>query len=786
MDWLEERCAAAPPSKVYCSLLKACRKHKCLIHATRIRAHLAKHEVEIDVCLGEDLVITLVKCGDLEAALDAFYQLPCRTAFSWTAVISGLVDKGRASDALTMYAYMQEEGVEPDHYTFVILLKACGSVSDLVQGRNLHAEARSKGLILDVFVGTTLISMYGKCGAIMEAESVFIELLSRNIVTWNALLSAYVEQGQPDKALHLYWQMEKEGIVPNPQTFLIALQACGILADKEDSKLEEENKVIALEIGRALHAVARKKGFTLDVYIGNMLVSLYGKCNSIAEGENVFACFSQCNVVSWTALISMYVQQDQGEKALQSYQQMQEESVSPNQQTVVSALQACCILVEEGGGVFQRQMMSLEIGRALHADVGKQFDVLDAFVGTALVGMYAKCRAMVEAENVFSLLSLCTIVQWNGMLSAYVEHGQGGKALQSYRQLREEGICPNQGTFVITLQACCILLEEKQEASNVAEEHRNKIRVHEIGQALHADARKAGFGSDIIVGTTLVSMYGKCGTIAEAETVFFGLSRHNTIAWNAMLSAYVDQVQGEKALYLYEYFQNNHVVPNHITLMCYLQACSESGCMEICRKLHFLIISAGHDSGDFLASTLIDAYGSCASMVDARAVFDGLTRPCIAAWNACLAGYAGEGDSMSTLQLFGEMQLTCNEPSGTTFTSLLSNCSHTGLVEKGIEIFESIRMIFDMRPGVKHYVSMIDLLGRSGNLSMAEKILDRIPARCNLSIWLCLLGACRAHSNVKLGKVAFDHAVSLQPKEAAPYVLMSNIYGSGLGNSVKE
>lgn len=123
------------------------------------------------------------------------------------------------------------------------------------------------------------------------------------------------------------------------------------------------------------------------------------------------------------------------------------------------------------------------------------------------------------------------------------------------------------------------------------------------------------------------------------------------------------------------------------------------------------------------------------------------------------------------------MLLTCNDPTGTTFTSLLSHRCHTGLVEKGIEIFESMRMIFEMMPDVKHYVSMTDLLGRSGNRSMVEKILSRIPARCSLSIWLSLLGACHAHSNATLGKLAFDYAVSLRPKEAAPYVLMSNVYG---------
>ncbi|KAI5070670.1 hypothetical protein GOP47_0015013 [Adiantum capillus-veneris] len=777
VECLEHSCTP-PPIKGYLSLLKSCHNQKSLCCVKRIQAHLASHHLHLDGLLGENLVMTLVKCGDVDTAVHVFYDLPCRTTFSWTAIISGLVDKGRSRVALTMYAYMQEEDIEPDHYTFVSLLKACGSIPDLIEGKILDDKIRRKGLTSDVFVGTTLISMYGKCGALAEAENVWLELPARNIVTWNSMLSAYVDQGQAVKALRLYRQMLEEGTIVDPQTFLIVLQACCTLADKEETKSDKDNRGAALEIGRALHSNIRRRTYMKHVFIGNTLMSLYGNCDSIAEGENVFAGFSRFDVVSWTALISMYVELDQGEKALQSYRQMQLESVNPNQQTFVSSLQACCILEEKEGASF-RHFMGLKIGQALHGDAQRIFSDLDAFVGTTLIGLYAKSAAMVEAEGVFSSLTLHTIVQWNGMLSAYVEQGQGRKALQCYRQLREEGLCPDHGTFIIALQACNILSEETK-TSSLIEEQQSRKGVQEIGRALHADARKAGFASDIVVGTSLVAMYGKCGAVAEAETVFSGLSQHNIITWNALLSAYANQGQGVKALCLYT-FLLSHISfssQNLVTLICILQASSDSGCLEICQQLHFIAVAAGCDAQEFLASTSIHAYGNCASIEDAHAVFNGLAIPLVASWNACLDGHAAEGDSVACWHFFEELHLTCIKPTESTFTSLLSACSHSGFVDKGVFMLESMRVDFGLKPDMKQYVSLIDLLGRSGNLNLAKRAVHKYPsAQRDLSLWLCLLAACRAHNDVCLGEFAFDRAVCLQPMEAGPFVLMANVYG---------
>lgn len=644
----------ALPSSIYMTLLKACIRRKALAQAKQVHVHLAQFSPNLTSLLGGYLVVTLAKCGAIEDACLASSRLPHRSVFSWTAIISAYAECGNARKALEMYQFMQDDGVEPNEHTFSTLFKACGSIPDLEQGRKLHAKANGKGFASDIFVGSTLVSMYSKCGTILEAENVFTMMSQRDAVAWNAMLLAYVEHGQEDKAIQLYRQMQEEQVTADNYTLMSVIQACGNLVEKE------------------------------------------------------------------AALVSG-----------------------------VSAT-----------------MVSQEIGRALLADARMKDFASDAFVSTALLSMFGKCGAIVEAEKVFLAMSPRSIVSWTAMLSAYTEQGQAENALQVYKQLQEEGLSPDQGTFVVALKACAILAEKVETKGQPI-----KVMPLEIGQALHADACKKGFVSDVLVGTALVTMYGKCGAIEAAENTFGALSAHDNVSWTAMLSVYVEHGQGRRALHFYKQMKKNCSTPDYVTLVCILQACTERGSLEICRQLHFDIVSLGYDHIGFMAATLIHTYASCASIVDAQEVFDRLSDPDVVSWNACIAGHTGEG----SVYMYEKMKMEGIEPNQSTFTSVLSACSHAGLVVRGVECFKYMSD-YNVNPNIMHYGIMVGLVGRAGDFQMVADMLKRIPMLSDMSVWLSLLSACHTHGNLELAKQAFDYAVNLQPNEGTTYVLMSNIY----------
>lgn len=658
-----EQEGVAPSLHMYRHLLKACTKRKSLAQAKRVYDHLMKHRLESIKTLGELIISALVKCGGLEDAVQLFESLPDRTVASWRAVMFGYTALGQYQEALNLYCCMQEEGTEPDRHTLLALLSACKQLADVEKGKLIHAEAVKYGFACDLYVGTSLVDMYGKCHSILDAQSVFDGLHQRSVVTWNVMLAAYVAQDQAENAWQLYERMWQEGESPDARTFVSTLQACAAFADKEDDVIVDGRSIKrkSLEMGKVVHAAIHSKGLASNVFTGNTLVCMYGRCGSIVDAQNVFDRLSDRTVVSWTVMITAYAQDSQSEKALQLYQQMEEEGISPDTHALVSALQAC------------------------------------------------------------------------GMLA------------------------------------------EKEEATD---ELCMKIKSLEIAKAIHARAQKLGWASDVFVGSTLVSSYGKCGSMTDARCVFDCLPKRNVVAWTAMVVTYVQLEHTEKAFQLYHQMGDDGVSPDDVALVSILQACSKTGGLHLCRQIHHSVLLSRKEVSAFLAAALIHAYGCCGSMVDAQNVFDVLGLPNLVVWNTLIAGYARKGNISEALRCFEGMQLMDVHPDGVTFLAILSACSHTGLVETGLHFFELMCKDYGITPDVQHFGIVMDLYGRAGQFTKIQTLLSALPMKPDLTFWSCLLGACQKHGQVLLGELAFQCAVQLNFSHAATYVLMSNIYAN--------
>ena len=313
---LLRKMSTAASDDTYLALLKVCIKGKSLCHAKEVYYHIRSHGVNLRGFLGDYLVVTLAKCGAIEDAFRIFKSLQRHTMFSWNAIISSFVDFGQNEEALVLFESMMLDcnQVEPDSYTYVSLFKACGNTINAMVGRKLHAVVCMEGYSSDAFVASTLISMYGKVGQVLEAELVFLALPEHNVVSWNAMMSSYLQQSQAGKALRLYRQMLEEGVDDDHHTLVFVLQACcNLISDGTDHLAEQSPSLISLEIGNALHVYVCRKGFTKSVFVSTALLSMYRKCGSVEEAENVFIVLSERNVVSWNAMISTYVDHGQGE-----------------------------------------------------------------------------------------------------------------------------------------------------------------------------------------------------------------------------------------------------------------------------------------------------------------------------------------------------------------------------------------------------------------------------------------------------------------------------------------
>ncbi|KAL8171113.1 hypothetical protein V2J09_022917 [Rumex salicifolius] len=176
----------------------------------------------------------LVDCGDLDSARKLFDEMPVRNVVSWTAMIDGYVGNGRLYESFELFRQMQSESVSPNEQTLVCLLRACSELRSHQLGALIHDYAIKSRFKLGVYLGTSLIDMYSKCGSLGEARKVFDLMDHKSTATWNSMISSLGVHGYGEEAIMLFEQMvmEKE-VCPDAISFVGAFY--GVALKSEDS-----------------------------------------------------------------------------------------------------------------------------------------------------------------------------------------------------------------------------------------------------------------------------------------------------------------------------------------------------------------------------------------------------------------------------------------------------------------------------------------------------------------------------------------------------------------------
>ncbi|KAJ7518827.1 hypothetical protein O6H91_20G010100 [Diphasiastrum complanatum] len=283
------------------------------------------------------------------------------------------------------------------------------------------------------------------------------------------------------------------------------------------------------------------------------------------------------------------------------------------------------------------------------------------------------------------------------------------------------------------------------------------------GREVHFAIMKAGCEGEALVGTALINMYGKCGSLADARTVFQCLPKRDVVTWNVMISVCAQTGHGTEALQLFDQMQCHGCKPNKITYVSALNACGSLAALEKGQEIHSAIANSGCESEVVVGTTLIHMYGKCGALQEATNVFLRLPQRNLVSWNAMIAAYAQNGHGKEALDFFGEMQSDGFRPDQFTFLSVLAACRHTGHVDDAKHYFVSMNQDHGIKPDEEHYLCLIDILGRAGHLDDAENLISFMPFRNVARAWLYLLAACRLHGDVERGVRAADHVFKLDP-----------------------
>ena len=608
-------------------------------------------------------------------------------------------------------------------FTLMNLLKDCIRKKNVLEGTRLHAEIVRKGLLENnLYLATALITMYTKCGMLAKAQKILEELPFRNVVSWNALIAGYTNQGKVYSALNCFESMLNEGISPDVITFTCALKACGKTRD--------------VDKGKKIHTEIVSRGLLVkDIVLSTAVVDMYAKCGLLGKAREVLLEFPVRDVVSWSALISGYVKQGKSHEALDCFGHMEREGFLPNAITFICILRAC------------GNIRAIYKGQSVH-DIIVNEGLLEKNIvlGSALVDMYVKCGRMEKARQVLKELPRRNEVSWNTLIAGYAERGQCHESLKCLEQMQREGISPTLITFICILKAC------------------GKIGAIDKGTWIHNEIMKStsSFKTDTPLGNALVDMYVRCGSLDEAMNTIYRLPNRNVVTWNSLIAGCACDDNDAFALNIFKKMQQDDVKPDVFTFSTLLNICSRVGSIQHGEIVHEQMLRSGIKLDVVIETILVDMYAKCGYLRDAQKILESMPHRDVMSYNALISAYTQHGHCKAAIECFNGLRERGLKPNADTYANILAACNHSGALLEARYFLKSMRDEEGIVLGIEHINSIIDLLARLGLLNEAEKLLETMPGVAGIIGWRSLLASCKTYGNPMLGRQCYDEAVSIE------------------------
>ncbi|XP_022869970.1 pentatricopeptide repeat-containing protein At1g09220, mitochondrial-like [Olea europaea var. sylvestris] len=400
-----------------------------------------------------------------------------------------------------------------------------------------------------------------------------------------------------------------------------------------------------------------------------------------------------------------------------------------------------------------------------------------------------------EIENANILLTV-----WNSIIKHYSLSSFPNEAIFVFKHLiyKYNPVFFDSFTYSYLIKACANLKRPR------------------IGNQLHCLSLKVGFEFHVYVQTAVVNMYGDCGSMVEAKKVFDEMPERNLVTWNVLITGFCKWGEIESARSVFDVMPEKNVVswtglidgctrmnqfdealslfrrmvvhegikPTELSLLAIYPAIWNVRCLEFGQMVHAYGEKSGLNAFDIrVMNCLIDAYAKCGSIECAQRVFEDILdeRRNLVSWTSIISGFAMHGMAKEASDCYKRMEDESVKPNRITLLSVLNACSHGGLVDEGLDFFRKFVDKSGIAPDIKHYGSLIDLLGRAGRLDEAEKIALEIPTEIgNVVVWRTLLGACSFHGNVEMGQRITHKIMDIEKEYGGDYVLLSNIFaGAG-------
>ncbi|XP_047331484.1 pentatricopeptide repeat-containing protein At2g39620 [Impatiens glandulifera] len=389
--------------------------------------------VDSDILVATPLIKMYVMCEELQIAKTLFSRLKGKDIVTWSSTIAAFVQSGYPREGLSIFRDMLANGLKPNRVTIASVLPACSELLDTRLGMSIHCYSIKIHVDSDISTATGLVSMYSKSHLFTLSMTIFNRMSRRDVVTWNALITAYAHAGDPYRAAITFADFRSSGEQPDYGTMAGFISACAMM-------------VCDLNVGNSVYGLTKKFGFESDRNIKNALIDMYAKLGSLSTAEFFFNDIDfDKDEVSWNAVIAGYVTNRCYEKAMSAYYRMKLDGFrfKPNIATIMSVVPAIANLAD------------IKEGMSLHSYVIQTGLLSYTIVKNSLIDMYSKCGRLDSSERIFSSMGLeKDLVSWNTMLAAYAVHGEGDRAVSFFSTMQEENVEIDSSSFLSVLSAC--------------------------------------------------------------------------------------------------------------------------------------------------------------------------------------------------------------------------------------------------------------------------------------------------------------------------------------------
>ncbi|MCO5604703.1 hypothetical protein L7F22_058873 [Adiantum nelumboides] len=591
-----------------------------------------------------------------------------------------LIEEENWEGAHAAQADIHSKGMRVNSNVWALVIQHVIAKKGLDSARHVWKLVQETNFQPNAFVGSHLIRMFNLLGSVDEANEVFSQLTRPNIYTWNAVIAANAKHGQGDLAIKLYHQMVEVHGEPDDFVFVSALKGC--------------LSVGALDEAKVIHHHVTRTEYEPEAMVTSALLETYANCGSLTDVEKEFELSPKRDPITWSAAIAAYAQRGYPDEALKLYQQMIQGNVKPNNVAFMGALKAC------------GKVGALQQGKTIHGHIIKCKLNADVLIESNLIDMYAQCKSLVDAVEVYEKSAKKEVVVWNSMILAYAHFGKLHDAVQVYENMVKKSMEVN-GPSYIGLQKAC--------TSQYALDQ---------GREFHKTSDYWEFFDKPEVGAAIIEMYAKCGgTLDEAHTVFKKLPKGDLLPWRALIAAHTQQGDAEGALKLFKRLRQEGPQPDAAIYANVINACSIMADLSEGKLIHEQVREKGLESEQIVGTALIDMYAKFKAFADARQVFDHM--PISESAQALLAGYAQHRCGQEALQFYEELQKSGIDPSNAVYTSLLKACSRGASLVNGEMIYEHIKARgLETDPFVCS--ALVDMYSEFGTLEKACMVFDKV------------------------------------------------------------